>query len=220
MIKVTINKDFRGLKKDTFYLFLPLATEFKEQTQFLVGSNGSGKTTLLSAIRGSFEIDNTSDSTSLFEYDFKKLAENVTIEHDYDKVFSYFSVEDDGGNMNNSFDACAFLMNGGYATQKISHGEKQFHYIYTLWEKVKKYHEETPEHKLLILLDEFDKGYSLKMQIMADNVIAKLNNIGCDVICSTHNYFLLKTSNFVYDMDTNSFEKTKTYFLKIGIAFM
>ncbi|MDD5150686.1 MAG: AAA family ATPase [Flavobacterium sp.] len=202
MITIEVTNDFRGIEKDTKFVF--------DKNTIIVGDNGCGKTALLSAIRGKL-ISSNKETDSLYFSDYKKLSENISIEHDYDKVFAYFSVEDDGGNMNNSFDAMAFIRNGGFAIQKISHGQKQFHYIVTLLEQIKQYKTDNPTHRILVLLDEFDKGFSLKMQIKACNLLLVFNSYGCDVICSTHNYFLIKKHKEIFDMCSKKYITPSEY---------
>jgi ABC-type sugar transport system ATPase subunit len=80
-MKIKIKKDFRCFKAGDEYDFSDIKTI---KALCIVGENGCGKSSLFHALRGT---KNDMSTNSLFESDFKKLAEFVEIEHSYEKIF-------------------------------------------------------------------------------------------------------------------------------------
>jgi energy-coupling factor transporter ATP-binding protein EcfA2 len=122
-MKITVKKAFRGLEEGWVYDFTIL-DEIKSVT--IVGENGCGKSSILQALRGSIKEKN---NTSLYKSDYGKLTDNITIEHNYEKIIFFDGVKDNGTDLMNGYDAVNFIGMGGFAAQKLSHGQGALMYI-------------------------------------------------------------------------------------------
>lgn len=201
-MKITVDKDYRTFKKGDIFNFTNLDT-FKFVT--IVGNNGSGKSTLIQTIRGH---KHSLKETSLFQDDYKKLAKNVTIDHPYEKIFVLDSIKDDGNHLMNAFDASNYITSGGMAIKDKSHGESSLINVHLFFEKIK---DKIVKDKSLVILDEVDKGLSLKSQTVYMNFIYKLIQLGCHVIVVTHNIFAINESLMVYNLEKKDWQSSKSY---------
>jgi predicted ATPase len=198
--RVIVNSSFRKIKKGEVFNFdIPLTV--------IVGENGSGKSSLLQAIRGKY--DKKKDSLNTDE--FRKLSKNISLETGCEHFLFFDSIKDNGSDMNNSYDAMSFISNGGFATKNISHGETQMYYLNKLINDIKALRTKT-DKKIVLCLDEMDKGYSLKTQskiiTLLLNLIMKYN---CRILCITHNYLLIKKAGIVFDFDNRKYILSKDY---------
>jgi predicted ATPase len=201
-MKITVEKDFRTFKKGDVIDFGTIK-DIKSIT--LVGNNGCGKSSLIQTIRG-FKHDLKEDS--LFRDDYKKLTENVKIESEYEKIFIYDSIKDDGSHFMNAYDAVNYIGMGGYANQRRSHGESSLNNLITFFQK---FQDKIVKEKTLVVLDELDKGFSLQAQTVYLNFVNKLIGMGCHVIVVTHNVFAIKQSILVYDLEKRDLTSADKY---------
>jgi len=194
-MKITVTKDFRGLTAGTVYDFSPIK-DVKIMT--VVGENGCGKSSLLHALRG---YKNDAPTKSLFETDFKDLAENITVEHNYEKIFYFDAVKDNGSDMMVAYDAMSFLDSGGFAKQRLSHGQGSLMYIARF---VKDHEDKIVPNKTLLVFDEIDNGLSLRNQSIFENFVMKMVTIHkCQVLIISHNPFFIYQSIICYDLQKN-----------------
>ena len=201
-MKIIVENDFRKFKKGDIFDFSMLK-EYKFLT--VVGNNGSGKSSLIQTIRG-FKHD--LKENSLFRDDYKKLTENVKIESEYEKIFIYDSIKDDGTHFMNAYDASNYIGMGGFENQRRSHGESSLNNLSAFFQKFK---DKIIKEKTLVVLDELDKGFSLQSQTMYLNFVNKLIGMGCHVIVVTHNVFAIKQSILVYDFEAKKITTSDKY---------
>jgi predicted ATPase len=201
-MKITVNKDYRTFKKGDVFDFTRLDS-FKFIT--IVGNNGSGKSTLIQTIRG---FKHSLKEESLFADDYKKLAHNVTIEANYSNIFVLDSIKDDSNHFMNAYDASNYVSMGGMNIKDKSHGESSLINIHVFFEKIKN---KIVKNETLVILDEADKGLSLKAQTIYLNFVFKLITAGCHVIVITHNIFAIKDSLVVYNLEKKDWQTSKSY---------
>lgn len=210
-MKITITKDFRGLKKGVVYDFSHLKA-FNRCT--LVGDNGCGKSSLLQAFRGTVD---EKDSRSMYRSDYIKLAENIKVEHEYEKILFLDAITDNGRDFMNAFDAVNFIDAGGYTAGSISHGQGTLMYIQKFINDKK---DEIIPNKTLIVFDEVDHGLSLVNQAKFDNLIVNLNyKFKCDVLAISHNPFFISKSVIVYDIAKNE-NRSATEYIEDATGFV
>ena len=212
-MKITVKTDFRNLKKGDVYDFTNID---KLKTITVVGKNGCGKSSIFQALRGTKD-DIKNDS--LYKNDFKKLKDNIEVEHSYDKIFFLDSVKDNGFDLNNAYDASSYVNSGGFQTKKKSHGESSLIYLSLFLDKVKK---EIVENKTLIVFDEFDKGFSLELQAKVRDIISNISEkYNVHIITISHNPILIYKSYIVYDMEKREMVSSSKYLMdKIGMIFL
>lgn len=177
MLKITVNNGFRNLRAGDVY---DLTDYTQLKSVCVVGENGCGKSSLFQALRG---MKNDAATSSLYESDFKALASNITVEHDYEKIFYFDRVKDNGTDFQVAYDASGFIESGGFYTKSKSHGESSM-----------------VEGKTLIVLDEADAGFSLTKQKQFANLVDHLSLVKkADVIVISHNPFFICSSILAYD---------------------
>lgn len=206
MLKITVNKDGRGLKAGKVYDFTEALDDFWAVT--IVGNNGCGKSTLLQALRGVCD----KRTKTLHMQDFKALAKDFTIEADYEEILFLDRVKDSGTDFMNAADASMFIENAGIYAAKISHGEGALMYL-------SKFMKDNERHivpkKTLIVLDEVDGGLSLvnssKFINFVRNMIFKHR---CHILAISHNPFFILDSVACYDFETDKFMGSGEYIAK------
>lgn len=204
-MKIKIIKDFRNQKAGWEYDF----SDLKElKYMVIVGDNGSGKSTIMQALRGT-----TSKKTnSLYEDDYKKLAENIEVEHNYENIVFFDAVNDNGLNFMNAFDASNYVSMGGYAKQKISHGQGALNDLGLFLEKNKN----SINEKTLVVLDEVDNGLSTANMAKFFNFISTLSYTKkCDIIAISHNPFLIARSIICYNIEKREIVNSKKYIKEV-----
>lgn len=212
-MKITVKNDFRNLKKGDVYDFTDIN---KLKTITVVGKNGCGKSSIFQALRGTKD-DIKSDS--LYKNDFLKLKDNIEVEHSYEKIFYLDSVKDNGSDLNNAYDASAYVNSGGFYTKDKSHGESSIFYLSMFLDKIKK---DIVENKTLIVFDEFDKGFSLELQAKVRDIIYNISEKhNVHIITISHNPILIYKSYIVYDMEKHEMVSSSEYLNdKIGMTFI
>ena len=212
-MKITVKNDFRNLKKGDVYDFTDIN---KLKTITVVGKNGCGKSSIFQALRGTKD-DIKNDS--LYKNDFLKLKDNIEVEHSYEKIFYLDSVKDNGSDLNNAYDASAYVNSGGFYTKDKSHGESSLLYLSMFLDKIKK---DIVENKTLIVFDEFDKGFSLELQAKVRDIIYNISEKhNVHIITISHNPILIYKSYIVYDMEKREMVSSSKYLNdKIGMTFI
>lgn len=191
-MKIKVKEDFRCFKKGDEFDF-SIIEDLK--TVCVVGENGCGKSSIFHALRG---MKNDMKSSSLFETDFQKISKFVEIEHNYDNIFYFDNVKDNGSDMMVAYDAINYFDSGGFYTKDKSHSQSSLIYLSMFLDKLYKKIDKTK--KTLIVLDEVDNGLSLKNMALFNNLLVKLNREhNCHVISISHNPFVMYLNVLVYD---------------------
>lgn len=211
-LKIKVVKDFRGFKEGENLDFF----EITRNLCIISGDNGCGKTSMMQALRGHFIANKKLKKTSsLKESDYVELSSNIEVEEDYDHVIYFDSVNDAGDNFLNAADASSYIEMGGFATRHLSHGQTQMYYVKQVLEKLEKIKESGEEKKVLLILDEFDKGFSLKLQSKVYNILTNISyKYKCDVICISHNYLLLEKMGYFFNMEKRNLDFIDHYLKK------
>lgn len=201
MIKIEVLEDIRCFKKgDTF--------EFTEPT-LLVGSNGSGKSTLLRALRGYYgykfssgiDIEHDWDTS---EQDNKKLAKSFAVTTTIKQGVFFDAVLDDPARQ--TIDAISLVTSGGYYLNRKSHGEAGFALLDRCIRS-----KENVQNKLLVL-DEFDSGFSIEKQVQSKKLLTNLPKIAALVLAVSHSYLVVRFTDYrLYCMDTRKFITTEQF---------
>lgn len=206
MLKITVKNDFRNQKAGDVYNF-DLIDKIGLTT--LVGENGSGKSTILQVIRGSVK----SNTKSLYEADYKLIALNVEIEHNYEQILFFDAIKDNGNDFMNAYDASNYINSGGFYSQNLSHGQSALMYI-------KKFMNENEKKiipgKTLVVFDEIDNGLSLTNLSKFINFINKLQVIKkCHILIASHNPFFIVQSVICFDVMAKEYTSSSAYVEKM-----
>lgn len=180
---------------------------------YMVGRNGSGKSTLLDAIRCMKNSSNKS-ALALSKSEFNGVFEITGLEQ-FNKVFHLSATIDDALSMWNSCDAVSFIDNGGYGQTHISHGQRSAAQLGRFLEEVEK--NITPEDagKILLVLDEIDKGFDLRYQIGFTTLIKNIClRYGAVAIIVSHNPICWMTAEKVYSLEDDKIMDSSEYIKK------
>jgi len=160
---------------ETFRKIKPFSITFKDELTVIVGENCSGKSSFF---------------TLLTDPSHKKIIE---IKHTPEISYRFFDTEKQNPRIKNSMSDSKNIM-FDIATRFSSHGEAMLPILLG----TKQFNNE------LILIDEPDAGISLKNQKkMLDAFKMAINN-DCQIIMSTHSYFLIKNVQSVFNMSTKN----------------
>jgi predicted ATPase len=200
-MKITVTKSFRGIPEGRVYDFELLSTF---GYIIIVGENGCGKSSIFQALRGT--IPNSTNS--LRKDDFQKLCNNITVEHDFEKIFFLDAVMDNGNDFLVAFDASHYIDSGGFAKKNLSHGQGALSDLNLFINKIKN---QIVPGKTLVVLDEVDHGLSLVNQTKFVNAVDYLLQLECNVIAISHNPFLMIQCSIVYNFADCDFETSNKY---------
>lgn len=207
-MKIKVVSDFRCFKSGEVFDFTNVLNIIKSVV--IVGENGCGKSSIFHALRG---MKNDMKTSSLFETDFQKISKHIEVEHDYENIFYFDNVKDNGSDMMVAYDAMNFLDSGGFYTKDKSHGQSSLIYLSMFLEKLFKKIDKTK--KTLVVLDEVDNGFSLKNMALFNNLVVKLNReYNCHVIVITHNPFVMYLNYMVYDFTNKEMVLSNEYIMK------
>ncbi len=208
MLKIEFTSDLRTFKTgETFTFDNPLSV--------IVGENGCGKSTLLQVIRGKYLEGKESDVN---KSDYEKLSKSANIESDYDKIFYVDSINDDAYHMNNCYDAYEFIQHNAIDVKDKSHGQKSMTYFSLKINKAVQYREKNPNAKILLILDEFDKGFDIPNQKKAFGFLNLLiEKYKFDIICITHNIQTINRVESVLDLKNRVWVSGFEYLFNLGV---
>lgn len=190
--KIKFVEDFRCYKKDEEVVF-------NDNLTIISGDNGSGKSTLLSCIRSMYEVKWTlSDEPS---------AKNK-IEIEGDKEGSVFYLDLSSDLYKNSSELDFDNMSLYMQCQQSSSGEGViFQLVNLLKEKI--------STAKMIIIDEPERGLSIKNQILISRVINKFSTENPEVqfIVTTHSEAILLTKKEIWSASHKSYISSDAYML-------
>ena len=205
-VNIKFNHDLRKVfTKDEEIKF-----DFSDKDVILItGANGSGKSTLINSLRAHLCTNNDRQdellgTTNLLYSEIKsELKPSTEVYTDFKSAYYLSSEFDDPLSMYNTFDACAFIDNGGWATSHVSKGQRL---LYQFVQYMKKYRDKFDENTLIVF-DEVDTGYDLKNQITFYKLLPKMcKNYGCKCIVITHCAIPFIYGDYsIYDMSEKKF---------------
>lgn len=205
-INIKFNHDLRKVfTKDEEIKF-----DFSDKDVILItGANGSGKSTLINSLRAHLCTNNDRQdehlgSTNLLYNEIKSELKPITkVDTDFKSAYYLSSEFDDPLSMYTTFDASAFIDNGGWATSHVSKGQRL---LYQFVQYMKKYRDKFDENTLIVF-DEVDTGYDLKNQITFYKLLPKMcKNYGCKCIVITHCAIPFIYGDYsIYDMSEKKF---------------
>lgn len=189
---LTLKKEFRNIK--------PFTIEFKDGINVIVGENGSGKSTLLNLLDPS---ENTIYSTNLdaeFDVEITDLCKEVGCDTRYfdSEKMNPRTVKD----ANYALDVKYTLI-----SHFMSHGQS----LFPLVEEVKKF------KNTFVMLDEPENGISISNQLKLIEAFKKSVENKNQLVISTHSYFIIKSVDEVFDLETMSWIDSKEYLKKFNI---
>lgn len=233
-IDFEITKDFRNFKTGEKFCLDIIPNEIL----YVAAPNRFGKTTLLNGLRGmkdSLLEDNKSDFDGMTSISrsiaYLECESSMNINgYDYDEAFFMEAITDDPTSFENSATAGGFICGGGFATQKMSKGEKALFLIVKIKDKITKYlnkkYGSIDEWKKsgktgLVVLDEIDDGLDASIQLKYNDIVFKLfmKEFNLDAVIVSHSLLcplgkgrFEGCSAMVYDMRSNLKITPKEYF--------
>ena len=205
-INIKFNHDLRKVfTKDEEIKF-----DFSDKDVILItGANGSGKSTLINSLRSHLCTNNDRQdehlgTTNLLYNEIRsELKPSTEVDTDFKSAYYLSSEFDDPLSMYTTFDASAFIDNGGWATSHVSKGQRL---LYQFVQYMKKYRDKFDENTLIVF-DEVDTGYDLKNQITFYKLLPKMcKNYGCKCIVITHCAIPFIYGDYsIYDMSEKKF---------------
>lgn len=210
-MKITIEEDFRGLKKGDVYDF---DIEGNKHIT-VVGDNGCGKTSLFMAMRGNIDSGRDADKWSI-NGEANELKKFISVEHSFEKIFYLNTADEDPQSYKMASSATDFIHNLGYQTKELSHGQRSMILLVHFLKKI------TPQivpDKTLLILDEPDKGVDLKNIALINNKIKSLCDVDkISVLFVSHNPISSFWVDEVYDFSNRKMYNSSYYvFKKSGI---
>jgi predicted ATPase len=192
MILNTINflEDFRCFKKNE-------TINFHDQVTVITGDNGSGKSTLISSIRSTFKSDWSSSNDPHCE---NKIYTNIENSEEIEISYLCFS-EDLLKNAVDFSDNITLHIQ----TMSMSSGEGS---LEQLVDKL-----ESNKDKPLIILDEPERGLSMKRQILVYKYLKKhlLENPSQQMIIVSHSSIIMKLVDLVYSASHKKYIENEEY---------
>lgn len=203
-IKITIKKDFRKLKEGEIYIF-------DNPVNIIVGDNGSGKSTILTLLRSYLLRKNLLKTESNYlKKEIREFEEVCDIEglDQFDNYYEYDAEVDTGKLM----DMDTMIEFDGIFTSKMSSGEGDVYQLNKLLTEVQK------TKNNLILLDEMDKGLSLKQRLTYPTIL-KLAALKFDsfIIAISHGESLLNEFDSVLSMTSKKWVKSNEYYMSFNL---
>lgn len=205
-MKITFNRDARNIKAGTIFDFSSVLDVMNYIT--LVGDNGSGKSTILQSIRG---IINSKPTRSMYEDEYKLLAieGDVQLDHNFEKVFFFDAVKDNGSDMMNAYDAVSYIKMGGFGKKNLSHGQGS---LVDIGRFVEEHKDLIIPKKTLLVFDEIDTGFSMSnMAKFINFILNTIKKYECKIMIVSHNPFFIDQSYLVFDVEANKIKKSREY---------
>lgn len=196
--KIKLIEKFRNFDKD-------FSITFKNNVTYIVGENGSGKSTLLELISVKTKHKN------LCHFSVEEFSKNIKITTNKKQVETiYFCSKNDlihSNNLNDTnYDTLFYV-----SAMMVSSGQCLLMQLSELLNK--------DLNDKLLILDEPEKGLSLKNQKKLLNFITnltkKFNNL--QIIVVTHSYPIIKNTEEVFSCDKKQYISSKEYLEEIDL---